>query len=68
MADPVIRTDFIKQLFVGNIFFTNRITSIAQLVHNLALGFRQQIGVFLKDLNDLVSRKIGLLLLLLLSD
>jgi hypothetical protein len=63
MASAIIGTDLIKEALVCDFPFRDRIAARLELLHNFCLGFRQQVRIFLKDLNDFVGRKILVLLL-----
>jgi hypothetical protein len=66
VPNPIIRANLFKQSLVGNIARAYSVAPVLQFRDDLSFGVGQNIGIFLKDLNDLIGGKICVLLLRLL--
>jgi len=58
VASAFVGANLTEQPVVGDGSISNRIAAIAELSHNLGLGFGQQVGILLQDFDDVVCRKI----------
>jgi hypothetical protein len=61
LAHAVIRADLTEEAIIRDVPFRDVVTAVAQLTYDLCLCFSQHIRVFLKNLDNLVSREFGVL-------
>jgi len=61
LAHTVIGADLAEKAIIRNFPFRNVITAVTQLAYDLCLRLSQNIGIFLENLDNLVSREIGVL-------
>ena len=61
LAHTVIRADLAEKAIIRNVPFRNVIAAVTQLTYDLCLRLSQHIGIFLENLDNLVSREIGVL-------